>query len=257
MDMKQSIILWTAAAIITFIAGFLQSRLSSEYPISGSFGIEGKETGYKLDRVYYGNDDYKFFLRTESDSSLNAAVYWKTQGSTLWNKSILNKQGEIITGSIPNQAPGIKVSYYLKLDYKGQEHIIPSKTEHVTMTYFGKVPASINFFYWATLLGALLLAVRTGLEYFRFPGNLKKIEIFALIAVISNVFVFNSVRMTYKLGSVGKSVIHLSDMFPLSSILLLLIWIIATALIFNTRNFRIWAPAAAIVTILLFELGKF
>jgi len=254
--MKQSIILWTAAVVITFVAGFLQSRLSGGYPVSGSFGIEGKETGYKLDRVYYGNDDYSFFLRTESDS-LTGDVYWKTEGSSSWNSSALAKKGEIISGSIPHQKPGSKIIYYLKLDHNGKEYIIPGKDESVTMTSYGKVPGTINFYYWATLLGAVLLAVRTGLEYFRFPGNLKKIEIFTLIAVISNVFVFNPVRMTYKLGSVGKSVISLSEMFPISSIVLLAVWIIATALIFNTKNFRIWAPAAAILTLLIFEAGNF
>ncbi len=254
--MKQSIILWTAAAVITFVAGFLQSRLSSEYPVSGSFGIEEKETGYKLDRVYYGNDAYRFFLKTESDS-LTGTVFWKNKGSSSWNSSELSQKAEIVSGSIPQQEPGSKVSYYIKLHHNGKEYIIPGKGEGIIMTFYRKVPGSINFYYWATLLVAILLAVRTGLEYFRFPGNLKKIEIFTLIAVIANVFVFNPVRMTYKFGSVGKSVISLTAMFPLSSVLLLATWIIATALIFNTKNFRIWAPAAAILTILIFELGKF
>ncbi len=254
--MKQSIILWTAAVVITFVAGFLQSRLSREYPVSGSFGIEGKETGYKLDRVYYGKDDYIFFLRTESDS-LDGSVYWKAEGSSSWNSSELTEKGGIISGSIPSRVPGSNVSYYIKIDRKGKEYIIPAKGEPITMTFYGKVPGSINFYYWATLLGALLLAIRTGLEYFRFPGNLKKIEIFTLIAFISNVFVFNPVRMTYKLGSVGKSVVSIPEMFPLPSILLLATWIIATALIFNTKNFRIWSPAAALATILIFELGGF
>lgn len=248
--------MWTAAVVITFVAGFLQSRLSSEYPISGSFGIEGKETGYKLDRVYYGNDDYKFFLRTESDS-LRGTLYWRTEGASSWNSSELSKKGEIISGSIPRQEPGSAVSYYIQLDHNGTTYVIPGKDESILITFYGKVPGSITFYYWATLLGALLLAVRTGLEYFHFPGILKKLEVFTLIAVISNVFVFNPVRMTYKFGSVGKSVISLSSMFPLSSILLLAVWIAATVLIFNTKNFRIWAPAAAILTILIFESGKF
>ncbi len=252
--MKQSIILWTAAVIITFVAGFLHSRLSSEYPVSGSFGIEGKETGYKLDRVYYGNDDYYFFLTTESDSSLSGNVYWKSDGSPSWNRAPLIKKGTIISGSIPHREPGSIVTYFIKLNYKGKEYTIPSKNEFVAITFYGKVPDKINYYYWATLLGAVLLAVRTGLEYFRFPGILKKIEVFTLIAVISNVFVFNPVRMTYKLGSVGKSVISLTQMFPLLSILLLVTWIIATALIFNTKNFRIWAPPAALITLIIFEL---
>ncbi len=254
--MKQSIILWTAAAIITFVAGFLQSRLSSDYPISGSFGIEGKEIGYKLDKSYYGNDDYKFLLKSEIDS-LQGKVYWKSENSREWYSSELKDSAGIITGRIPHGSPLSTAEYYIMVNYKNKSYNIPPNNKPVTLSFYGKIPASINFYYFITLLGAILLAVRTGLEYFKVPGKLKKIEIFTLIFVISNVFVFNPVRITYMLGSVGKTIIPLTAMFPLSSILLLATWILATILIFNTKNFRIWAPAAAIITLIIFETGKF
>ncbi len=254
--MKQSIILWTAAAVITFIAGFMQSRLSSDYPISGSFGIEGKEIGYKLDKTYYGNDDYKFLLRSEIDS-LEGKVYWKFDNAQNWNSADLQDSAGIITGKVPYDIPRTKAEYYIKLNYKNKSYSIPPNNKPVNLTYYGKIPSSISIFYLITLLGAILLAVRTGLEYYKVPGKLKKIEIFTLIFVISNVFVFNPVRITYKFGSVGKTIIPLTAMFPLSSILLLAVWILATVLIFNTKNFRIWAPIAAVVTLIIFEMGNF
>lgn len=254
--MKQSLILWIAAAVITFIAGFLQSRLSSEYPVSGSFGIEGKEIGYKLDRVYFGNDDYKFFLRSEIDS-LTGRVYWKTENSKNWENSGLTGSGKILSGKLPHKKPLTKVEYYIEIRYNSKTYTVPPNKQPVVLTFYGNIPASINFYYMFSLLGLLLLSVRTGLEYFHIPGKIKKLNVFTLIFVVVNVFVFHPLRTTYKLGAVGKSAIPITEMFQFSSIILLITWILATVLIFNTKKYRIWAPAAAFITLLIFELGRF
>jgi len=254
--MKQSLILWISAAVITFIAGFLQSRLSREYPVSGSFGIEGKEIGYKLDRAYFGNDDYRFFLRSEIDS-LIGRVYWKTDNSKNWEYSSLTSSGKILSGKIPHKKPLTKLDYYIEIKYNGNTYQVPANKQPVLLTFYGHVPTTINFYYMFTLLGLLLLSVRTGLEYFHLPGKIKKLNIVTLIFVVVNVFVFHPLRTTYKLGAVGKSVIPITEMFQFSSILLLVTWVLTTALIFNTKKFRIWAPVAAIMTLVIFELGRF
>lgn len=254
--MKQSIILWIAAAVITFIAGFLQSRLSEDYPVSGSFGIEGKEIGYKLDKVSYGNNSYRFFLRSEI-SNLKGTLFWKPGSADNWTSSELSDSGGILAGEIPYHKPLTQVQYYLKFNYNNKSYTVPSNSKPVTLTFYGKIPSSINFYYWFTLLGLLLLSFRTGLEYFHHPGKIKKLNVFTLIFAVVNVFAFHPLRTTYKLGAVGKAVIPITDMFQLSSILLVITWILATALIFNTKNFRIWAPVAAIITLFIFELGGF
>ncbi len=254
--MKQSIILWTAAAVITFIAGFLQSRLSGDYPVSGSFGIEGKEIGYKLDKVSYGDKDYPFFLKSEI-KNLKGTVNWRQAGTEVWEKSELSDSSEVISGKIPAQKPLTKVEYYAAVHYNGKSYKIPHNNKPVTLTFYGNIPASISFYYWFTLLGLVMLSVRTGLEYFHHPGKIKKLNIFTLIFAVVNVFAFHPLRTTYKLGAVGKTIIPITEMFQLSSILLVATWIVATALIFNIKNNRIWAPAAAVATLLIFELGKY
>jgi hypothetical protein len=99
--------------------------------------------------------------------------------------------------------------------------------------------------------------VRTGLEYFNLPGKMKKLNVFTLILIVVNVFAFHPLKTTYQLGAVGKGAIPIPELFQISSILLLFIWIITTALIFNTKKYRIWAPLAATITIIIFELGNF
>ncbi len=254
--MKQSIILWIAAFVITFLVGFLQSRLNNQYPVSGSFGIEGKEVGYKFDKVYYGSDSYQFLITSEI-KNLEGKVFWKIENSDKWNSSDLNSNGKILIGKIPGQSPKTKIEYLVKLDYNNKEYSIPSENQAVLLTYYASVPSSVSFYYIFTLFLALLLAVRTGLEYFNLPGKMKKLNVFTLILIVVNVFAFHPLKTTYQLGAVGKGAIPISELFQISSILLLFIWIITTALIFNTKKYRIWAPLAATITIIIFELGNF
>jgi hypothetical protein len=254
--MKQNLILWIAAAVITFLAGFLQNRLNEYYPVSGSFGIEGKEIGYKLDRVYYGDDDYKFFITSEING-LEGKIYWKKPESREWRTSGLTDSGKIVIGRIPHQKPLTKIEYLIKLNYNDKEYSILPGNQPVTMTFFSGVPASINFYYMFTLLGGLLLAVRTGLEYFKIPGKIKTFNIFTLIFFTVNVFAFHPLKKSYELGMIGKGAIPLTELFQFSSILLFVTWVLTTALIFNTKNYRIWAPAAAIITIIIIVLGHF
>ncbi len=254
--MKQNIILWISAAVITFLVGFLQSRLNEFYPVSGSFGIKGKEVGYKLDKVFYGNDSYKFFITTESDN-ITGKVYWKKPDTAGWEYSDLTYSGSILIGKIPHQPPLTKIEYLIKLNSNDKEYSILPGNNPVTMTFFGAVPSSINFYYMFTLLGGLLLAIRTGLEYFKIPGKIKTLNIFTLIFFVVNVFAFHPLKTTYELGMVGKGAIPITEMFQFSSILLFITWALATSLIFNTKNYRVWAPSAAIITILIFELGHF
>ena len=253
--MKQNIILWVAAFIITFVAGFLQSRLSERYPVSGSFGINGKEIGYKLDRVFSGEDDYTFTIKSEIEN-LQGKLFWKKTGEERWNSAALTDSGSYIFGKIPHQSPQTKTEYFVKLFYKNNEYFVPAGGNPVELKFLGTVPSKINIYYWLTLLGGILMAVRTGLEYFNVPGKLKKLEVFTLIFIVVNVFAFHPVKTSYELGAIGNAV-PITSMFQFSSIFLFATWVIATALIFNTKNYRIWAPVAAIISILIFELGSF
>lgn len=252
--MKQNLILWIAAAIITFLAGFLHSRLNEYYPVSGSFGINGKEIGYKLDKVYYGNRDYKFMITTEI-TGLKGEVIWKKQYDKRWNSLSLVDSAGVIRGKIPHQKPLTKIQYLIKLNYKDKVYTILPGNSPVEITFFGKVPASVNFYYLFTLLGGILLAVRTGLEYFHFPGKLRTFDLFTLIFIIVNVFAFHPLKTSYELGMIGKGGISFWEMFPIPSLLLFIIWTATTALIFNTKNYKIWTPPAAILTLLIYEVA--
>jgi hypothetical protein len=41
--MKNEIILWLSSLIIVFIIGYIKNVTDKDYPVTGTFGIEGKK----------------------------------------------------------------------------------------------------------------------------------------------------------------------------------------------------------------------
>jgi hypothetical protein len=48
---KNNIVLWIAAFVITFLTIYLSNLLDNDYPLSGTFGIDGKKFHTDLKRV--------------------------------------------------------------------------------------------------------------------------------------------------------------------------------------------------------------
>jgi hypothetical protein len=57
--MKNAIILWLSCLILVFLIGYIKSITDKDYPITGTFGIEGKKVSYKLDKISFDKDYYK------------------------------------------------------------------------------------------------------------------------------------------------------------------------------------------------------
>ena len=70
---------------------------------------------------------------------------------------------------------------------------------------------------------------------------------------IANVIVFNPVKRTYELSArIGSTVLPITDLFDIRHLDLLLIWILGIILIFNLKNYKIWAAIISGATLIAF-----
>lgn len=250
--MKQSLILWTGAFIISFLFGFANRLISPEYPVTGSFGINMKKVIYKFEKVYRGNDNYIITVGTEADS-LNGSVLWRLKESgSGWNTAPMKFSGNVLTGAIPRQPPSTLVEYRVKIWEDGKIYFLPIDGR-ITLKYLSSVPSSIMGFYFFTLYLALIFSVRTGLEYFNENQKIKKLSLFTIMLWIANVIVFNPVKRSYELSTrIGGTILPITDLFDIRHISLLVIWILGIILIFNLKNYRIWGAIISGATIIAF-----
>lgn len=254
--MKQSIILWTSAIVITFLIGFFQNRTSSEYPISGTIGIDGQKVSYLFNSTHRDRGDYKILLRTEIEG-LDAIVKWKIADEKMnWHIDTMQYNNSTLSAVIPRQTALTQIVYNIVLKQNSKEYTLP-KNEVVKAEFLGLVPTSIRIHYFLTLFLGILLGVRTGLEFFNDKPRLRFYSIFTLISFFSCAMIFAPVKKAYEMGIIGKTIPPIGQIFEGWLIILVVIWITNLILVSYSKYSKVWGISAAALTILFFSLRNF
>ena len=116
--MKNQIILWLSSLIIVFLIGYAKNVTGKEYPITGTFGIEGKKVSYKLDKVSFDKEFYKNIIVSDIKGVGGKLIWLKN------NVQYENEFKEIDRGlecEIPILKPGQKIKYKLILSYSDKD----------------------------------------------------------------------------------------------------------------------------------------
>ena len=101
--MKNEIILWLSSLIIVFLIGYFKNVTNFDYPITSTFGIEGKKVSYKLDRVCYDKHSFKNFILSDVEG-LNGKLIWIKDDQQF--ESDYKKIDRGLECSIPKLKPG-------------------------------------------------------------------------------------------------------------------------------------------------------
>ncbi len=255
--MKQSLILWSAAVIILFIAAYSRNTTSAEYPVNGTINLSYTEISFSFDKIYRGKGDYTVWLAGES-KGLTGELDWRDKQDTAsWKTVMLMSANDILTGIIPHHSPLSKVEYRVKLYDNGKTVFVP-QTSNVTLQFLGQVPLQIMMFYYITFFAGILLALRTGLGVFKEAPRIKMYTIFTLISFFSFAWIFSPVKKGCEIGMIGGTKIApVNELFSIGSILLFVLWVAALILVFNTRKPKVFAAASSILTLVIFLFGKF
>lgn len=249
--MKQQFILWAGAFVITFVFGFLLRNIDPQKPVTGTVQFGSQNVGYKFDRVYRSNDNYKVMIFSEL-KDLHADLEYKDSNSGKdWTKVPMAYSDKILTASIPKHPAQSLVDYRVILNYSGEAFIIP-KSDGLTIRFLGKVSSQIMVWYYLAIFGGLLLSTRIGLEYFNENEKIKKLSFFAFITFFFYAMLLIPVKKTYELSALGKSVPQITALFSLGGILIIVLWIAGIIGFFNYKNRRLLALIVAILTMIIF-----
>ena len=251
--MKNQIILWTAALSITFIFGYLNRITSKEYPVTGTVKYNKEKISYLFDKVYRGNDQYKFQIFTDL-KGLSGKLEFKNLNDNDWKEMTLKHKGNIYFAFLPQKEPGESIFYRAELTYNVESIIIP-KTEGVKITFWEKVSKQIMMFYYLSLFFGIFLTTRIGLEYFNKNEKIKKLSLFPLILFIFCGLLIVPIKHTYELGAFGNKILQIGQLFDIRSLLFLIIWIVTIILIFNSKKRRIYSLISAIALLLLYGIN--
>ncbi len=249
--LKQSIILWFAAFIITFLTGFVQNRLSGSYPISGSIGLEGNKITYAFQKVSKGNENFPVSFFSDTDS-ISAWLHWEiADGNYNWNRREMVYSDGMYISNIPLQPAKTNVKYFVEINYKNTKIILPSAKKTVNLIFLREAPKVINFFFYFFLFGGLVLSIKTGLEYFNDTPRMRLYSLFTVIFFLMAALLFGPVKATYEFNSINSTAISAGELFNFRLISLCVLWIIGMLFIFNSKK-KFYCLITSAITILIF-----
>ncbi|HEY6435687.1 MAG TPA: hypothetical protein VIY47_03790 [Ignavibacteriaceae bacterium] len=246
--MKNEIILWVSSILIVFIIGYIKNVTDKDYPITGTFGIEGKKVSYKLDKVSFDKSSYKNIVISDVNGITGKFILWSDDRATEFSFKEIDRGLEC---EISNLKPGQKIKYKIILSYANRTYEIPEK-EFVSFTFWGNIPFSISILHFILLYGGLLMAVRSSLELFNNNKILKKYAIITCTLLVPLVIIIAPLRNSYKLGAINHYVPRVIDILQPELLLILFIWIAGTILIFNRKYVGVVTVFTVVATVFLF-----
>jgi hypothetical protein len=251
---KQTVILWIASFVIVFVGVYVANLLNKDYPITSTFGIDGKKVSYRFEKIHYGKDDFKVIIRSDV-AELLGKVFWKNYNDGKWQSKELKKSNLVLFEKIPALHPEHKLSYYIELYYRDKTFYLPEK-QKVNLTFYGGIPSVVNVLEYLFLYLGVILAVRTGLEFFNNGKNSKKFGLLTAVLFLTLIALINPLYLTYKFGFMNSSIPPISRLFLLSDISIFVLWIVTLILIFKSDKFKFLPLVSSILTLLIVVLFR-
>lgn len=246
--MKNEIILWLSSLIIVFLIGYIKNVTSKDYPLTGTFGIEGNKVSYKLDKVSYDKISYRNIIISDI-KGISGKLIWINK--TDQNEIELTEIGRGLAGEIPVLKPGQQINYKIILTYLNRQYQIPEK-DFVNLTFWGNIPSPVNILHFILLYCGLLISIRCALELFNKNKNLKKYVVLGCTIFITLTTLIHPLYNSYKLGVINKDIPNILEILEPFYLVMMVLWVIGTVFIFNKKYVNTSIILISSATILLY-----
>jgi hypothetical protein len=248
---KHSISLWIIALLVTVVAAYYQRVTGPSYPFTGTAHFNEKDVGYSLPRSHGGSTPALIEVQT-GDSTFRGFVEWKrykTEDS--WTRTKLINRAGNLTAELPHQPPSGKLEYRVAL-YRGDEIAIVPGDAPLIIRFKGDVPAMILIPHIIAMFASMLLAARTGLEYFNEKSNLRALTYWTIGFIVVGGFIFGPMVQYYAFDAWWTGWPLGTDLTDNKTAIALLAWVGVVFALGRSRKPQLWAIAASIITFAVF-----
>ena len=250
--MKNEFILWFCSVILVFLIGYIKNITDKDYPITGTFGIEGKKVSYKLDKISYYKKMYKNIIISDI-SGIQGELIWVKDGKQ--HEASYKEVGKGLECEIPRLSPGQQINYKVVINYGERTFKIP-QDGFTTLTFWGNIPSGVNLLTFILLYGGLLMSFRCLLELFNRNKNLKKYAVITTALFLTLTSIIIPLRNSYKFGAINSFVPPIIDLIEPILLVILFLWIAGTVLLFYKKSIRLVTIIITSVTFILFFFFK-
>jgi len=150
--MKKKTIFWILAVVISLAAMVYQRMTGPTYPKKYEISYNNEEFRFGLPRSNNGRPgDYP--VEVELPEPISANLIWRLfPTEDPWDTLVMERQGDLLSATLPRQPPAGKIEYHLELTADGK-YIDLHEDKNVVIRFRGDVPA------WALIPHVLMMVL--------------------------------------------------------------------------------------------------
>lgn len=246
--MKSTILIWVIAVVITLASAIYQRMTGPTYPLRGGVTVNEQVIDYNLIRTHGGTTDAEVEIEIPG-TSYDATLYWKRFKTDDEFIPVPMKYADgKLTADLPNQPPAGKLEYYIEIN-----NIKIPTDNNVVIRFKGDVPIWILIPHVIAMFGAMLLATRTGLEFFRKEkDSLLKLTYWTFGFLLIGGFLLGPAVQLYAFGAWWTGFPLGTDLTDNKTLIALIVWLIALFMYRKSKRPKAWALGAAIVMMIIY-----
>lgn len=250
--MKQKILFWILAFLITAGSAVYQRMTGPTYPKSGSVSLAGKTIKYKLERSHVTSSNYLVEIET-NDPEIKGELYWRpylNKGDFSYAKMTGDR---VLKAELPARAALQKWEYFVKLQ-KGSEEVTLPGDKVLIIRFKGDVPFLVLIPHIIFMFGAMLLSTRTAIDVFSKTANLYKLTVWTLVFLFIGGFPLGFAMNGYAFGEMWGGFPFGNDITDNKTLIAFVGWLVAFYMIKKNLMPKLFAVLAAILMLIVYMI---
>jgi hypothetical protein len=249
--MRQSVLFWILAVVITILTAYYQRVTGPTYPVSGKVSLNAKTISYTLDRSHAGPTNAPVKVKTD-DASIQGEVSWKRyRTDDDWTSVPLKYEDGFLVAELPHQLPAGKLLYKLELRQGDQRVNVPGP-DPIAIRFRGDVPMWIFIPHLVAMFAAMLLSTRAGLEYFSKEPQFKRMTYWTLGFLFVGGFIFGPLMQYYAFNAWWTGWPFGTDLTDNKTAVAFIAWVVAGIALSRAKHPKRWVLGAAIILIVVY-----
>jgi hypothetical protein len=249
--MSKSSILWLIASLITVGSAVYQRVTGPTYPVDGTVNFAGQEITYEFLRSHSNNAPLRVQIIVR-DERIAGRVFWKRYPTNdIWRVVPMTNTNGLLSVELPPQPPAGKIEYRVEL-VSGEHSLVLPENESVILRFKDDVPLWALVPHVLFIFLAMLLSMRTGLEYYSTNRAYKSLIYLTLAFLILGGFIFGPIVQRYAFGEFWTGLPFGFDLTDNKTLIALIGWLVALMMLKRSPHPHKWIVLAAVIMLVVF-----
>lgn len=244
--------IWIFALLLTLAAAFYQRQTGPTLPVKTEVNTGIQKFPVTFPRSFAGKADCPIVLRIPDITVKGVLSYRKYPTKDEMTKVDLIREGDQLSGKLPNQPPAGKIEYTVDLVKDGTSLVFDPATP-VVIRFRGDVPATILIPHILLMFLAMFFSNVTGIYALFRIRHYKYLATITFAILFVGGMVFGPMVQKFAFNELWAGVPFGWDLTDNKTLIAVLFWLLALVMI-GKKSAAYWIILASLITIVIFTI---